>query len=129
DQKLADRTGAANALGVGHLRPADAGVALPLGDPPGGGQDLLVPAETPLQEVGPPPQREVRRVPPVHLEVVLAEPTVAYEPRLLRRHRAGRVQRRQVLRQHDATLQLTPARVAALREVNRPAALPKLFPV
>ena len=39
-------------------------------------QDALVPGEAALEQLGAVPQREMRRVPPVHLEVRLPEPAV-----------------------------------------------------
>ena len=61
----------------------------------------------------------MRRVPPVHLEVELALPAVEREARLLRREAARALDGGEVLREHDAPLQLAPARVAAPREIDR----------
>ena len=74
------------------------------------------------------PQCPVRAVPPVHLHVKLAMPTVVDEPGLLRRERARLIGAQQVLREDDPSLQLTPARVLALGQIDRAAGQPVLPP-
>jgi len=60
----------------------------------GPSQDRVVVAEAPLEQRQAAPQRELRRVPPVHLEVELALPAVERQPRLLRRIAPGNTGRR-----------------------------------
>ena len=68
------------------------------------------------------------RVPPVHFQVELAEPTVLHEACFLRRHRARALDGRQILREHDPPFQFLPARVLAFREVHGAAAEPEFRP-
>ena len=112
-----------------HLRPAGPGVALAPRGLPRTREDVRVVPEAPLQEREAPPEGEVRGVPPVHLEVELAFPAVEGEPGLLRRVAAGALDRGEVLGEHDASLQLAPAGIAAPREVDRPAGRPEAVPV
>ena len=75
------------------------------------------------------PEREVRRVPPDHLGVVLAVPRAAGEAALLRRHVSRHLHRGQVLRQHHAFLELRRQRVRAPRQVESGGAPPEARPV
>ena len=129
DEERADARRRLRAARVGHLRPAGARVALARGGGARPRQDPVVVAEAPLQQRQPAPQREVRGVPPVHLEVELAVPAVEGEPGLLRRVAAGALDGREVLRQDDAPLELAPARVAAHGEVDGAARGPEAIPV
>ncbi|MEV4285691.1 hypothetical protein AB0K40_09305 [Nonomuraea bangladeshensis] len=64
----------------------------------------------------------------MHLQVELAVPGVGGQAGLLRRGGAGAVDRREVLRQHDAAFQLGRSRVGAAREVDGGAGGPELPP-
>ena len=129
DQQRADRRGRVAALRPHHLGPARTLVALAPRLRKRHGQDLPIPEHAFPEQRGPSPQREMRGVPPVHLEVELAVPTVAGEPGLLRRPRAGALDRGQVLRQHHAPLELLRARVLAALQIDGGAALPEAAPV
>ncbi len=63
-------------------------------------------------------------VPQVHLGVELAVPAVREEAFLLRRPLTGGVHRGEVLRQHDAPLELRRARIGAPREIDHAAVVP-----
>ena len=104
--------------------------AIPLlaGPPPRRLPDRPVPGEAALQQAGPPPQREVAGVPVVHFEVELAVPAVAREAGLLRRKRPRALDRREVLREHDAPFQLGGAQVPAPGQLEAAALLPEPLP-
>src|SRR5439155_20861655 len=125
----ADRTVLIGARWVGHLWPTRAGVALLPGALARGGEDAVVIAETALQQLGPAPQWKMRGVPPVHLQMEFAIPTVAGQAGLGGRQGAGAVDRREVLREDDAAFQFFPARVLAGGKVDGPAVQPKLLSV
>jgi len=69
------------------------------------------------------------RMPPVHLQMKLAEPARTGQPCLLRRILLHRLNRRQVLRQNNPPLKLFPPGIAAARQINRPAGSPEALPV
>ena len=129
DEERADARRRLRAAGARHLRPPGAGVALAPGGPARTGKDALVVPEAALEQREAPPEREVRRVPPVHLQVELALPAVEREPGLLRRIAPGTLDRGEVLGQHDPPLQLAPAGLAASREVDRAPGRPEAIPV
>jgi hypothetical protein len=64
----------------------------------------------------------------MHLEMEFSVPAVGEQPFFLRRQAAGAVHGREVLRHHDATLQLFRARILAAREIHHAALHPELFP-
>src|SRR3954452_25170633 len=97
DEKAADPRRTAAPIGPNHLRPPRAAIALSRCVSPSFRQDLSIPWQAALEQFGAAPQREVRGVPPVHLEVRLAVPAVERLARLLRRHRAGALDRGQIL--------------------------------
>ena len=129
DEERADRRGRFGAGRAGHLRPAGAGVALPLGGRFGLGQDALVVVEAALEHRPAIPEGEVDRVPPVHFEVELAFPTVVGEAGFLRREVARALDRGEILREDDAPFELAPARVAAAGEIDRAAGAPEVVPM
>ncbi len=129
DQKHANRARTVPAIGRCHLRPASTLVALKLGGSSGRRENQLVPRQAALQQLRPVPQGEMNRVPPMHLQVEFAEPTVMNQPRLLRWHRAGAINRRKVLREHNPALQFRSAGIGAFGKINRPSACPELPPV
>ena len=53
-------------------------------------------------------------MPPVHLQMKLAEPAVAGQPCLLRRQRTTALNPREILREDDAAFQFLPAGILAL---------------
>ena len=87
-----------------------------------------VPRQVLFQQLRPPPQRKVRRVPPDHLRVMLAEPGVGRQPAFLRRRFSDKLDPRQILRQHHPPLQLEGPRIRARGKINSPSAFPKLRP-
>ena len=129
DQEGTDPRRAVAPVGIDHLRPARAAIALPRGVRARHREDAAIPRQAALEHRGAVPEREVRGVPPVHLEMRLAEPAVERLARLLRRRRAGALDRREVLRQHDAPLELRRTRIGAAREIQRAAVGPEPLPV
>src|SRR5688572_5968531 len=129
DQEYTDAGWAVAPFRTDHLRPARAAIALPRGIRARHGKDAAVPGQTSLEHRGAVPERKVRGVPPVHLEMGLAEPAVEGLPRLLRRDRAGTLDRREILREHDATLELRGTRICAARKIQRAAVGPEPLPV
>ena len=127
DQRVA--AGALAPLGADHLRPTRTAQPALDREPASRRQALAIPLEVPGQQVFPPPQGEVSRVPPDHLGVVLAVPGVAEEPALLRWHVRHRLDGSQVLRQDDAPLQLRRPRIRAAAEIDGSPPLPERRPV
>ena len=60
-------------------------------------QMLLIPDQTPLQQLRMVPQRQIRLMPQVHLQMKLSVPTVTGQTGLLRRYPSGRLNRQQIL--------------------------------
>ena len=89
DKKDTDAARTLSAAGRGHLGPANALVALHFSRGPGRGEDGFVPRQAPFEQFQPVPQGKVNAMPPVHLQVKFAMPTVADQPRFLGRQRAG----------------------------------------
>ena len=99
---------------VGHLHPADAFVALPLGDLSGyGGSCLPVPVEHGGKHFGATPKGEVYGVPPRHFQMWTTEPGVVGQSCFLWRHVVRTVYLCEVLRKHDAAFQFLGAWVGA----------------
>jgi hypothetical protein len=68
-------------------------------------------------------------MPPVHLEMELAVPTVEEQSRLGRWKRAGAVDGGVVLRENDAAFEFGRARIGAIPQIDRGALGPKILPV
>src|SRR5262245_65840755 len=85
DQQRTNGRWAVRAFGANHLGPSRSGVALRPGQVTRRGQNSFIPSQALLQQRRPVPQRELRRMPPVHLKMKLAVPTVDRQPGLLRR--------------------------------------------
>ncbi len=128
-QERPDRARTLPPVGAGLLGPAGSGAALRAGGLAGERLDGGVPGQAAFQQLRASPQREVRRVPPVHLQVEAAAPAVGDQPGLGGWGGAGAVDRREVLRQDDPPLQLGGALVAAAGQVHRPARAPEPGPV
>src|SRR5438067_9986551 len=75
-------------FGSNHLRPARAAISLRLRAITGAGKDRLIPTKTLFQQRQTIPKSKVRGVPPMHLQMKLAVPTIASESGFLRRHRS-----------------------------------------
>ena len=115
--------------GIGHLHPANALEALSLGNLAGFGVGHgVVPLEHLLYGLRAIPKSEVDHVPPGHLQMRAAEPSVVGEACFLWRQVVGAVHLRQVLREHHTALQFLGTRVGALREVYDAAFLPPAVP-
>src|SRR5690606_40342673 len=94
DEEGADGRWALPAVVGDHFGPAGALIPLAPCRLPGFFENRTIPPHTPLKELFPPPQRKLRRMPPVHLQVKLAVPAVAREPRLRRRQKPCALDRR-----------------------------------
>src|ERR1043165_760122 len=129
DQKRADGRRTVASLWSDHLGPTRAHVALLSGQFTRARQNRLIPAETSFEQRQTIPQSEVRSMPPMHLQMKLAVPTVDSQPCLLRRFRPGALNGREVLRENDAPLQFSRAMVAARGQLDCAALCPKASPV
>src|SRR2546422_2299196 len=88
NQQRADRRRTVVTFWPNHLWPARSSIALRRGEFARGGKNRSVPTKTSLQQRQAIPQGEVRRVPPMHLQMGFAVPTVDRQSRFLRWHRA-----------------------------------------
>src|SRR2546421_11565424 len=129
NQQWPNRRGTIATFGSDHLWPAGAAIALRFCAFPRGRKNRGVPGETFFQQRHTIPNGEMRGVPPVHFQVKLAIPTVAGESALLRRHRAGTLNRSWVLREDDATLEFRCPLIAAVRKIDRATLAPKSGPM
>src|SRR5262245_6421313 len=68
-------------------------------------------------------------MPPMHLEMKLAVPTVDRKSRLLRRSATRTLNRRQILRKYDASFQFNCAWILTLGQLDRATVIPKARPV
>src|ERR1051325_1993007 len=113
DEEWANRRRRIVAVRIRHLRPARAGVTLSFRQRLGFRQNSVVVREAAFEHWQAVPQREMRRVPPVHLQMEFSLPRIVSEPGFLRRIDAGALDRGEVLREHDATFEFMPARILA----------------
>src|SRR4051794_15550139 len=104
-----DRARALSTFGPHHLGPPGAPRAERTGPLTGARQVLVIPAHAAFQQLGVAPDREMRGMPEVHLEMELTVPAVREQPLFLRREAAGGVDGRQIAREHDTALELVRA--------------------
>jgi hypothetical protein len=90
---------------------------------------VLIPGQTAFEQLSATPQRKMRRVPGMHLQMKLAVPAVGEQPFFLGWQRAGRVQRHEILRQDDTSLQLSRPWIGAAGEIDHAAPRPVALPV
>src|SRR2546421_10491711 len=88
NQQWPNRRRTVATFGSDHLGPTRAAIPLRLRAVTGTGKDRLIPTETLFQQRQTLPKSKVCGVPPVHLQMELAIPTVASESGFLRRHRS-----------------------------------------
>src|SRR5205807_9639449 len=129
NQQRADRRRTVVTSWPNHLWPARSSIALRPSEFARGGKNRSVPTKTPLQQRQAIPQGEVRRVPPMHLQMEFAVPTIDHQSRFLRRHRTRAVNGGEVLRKHHAPFEFRSARVATIGEIDGAAFAPKSLPM
>ena len=74
------------------------------------------------------PLVKLRGVPEIHFRVVLPIPAQVGEPALGWRHAPGIIHPHEILREHDAALQLRGARIGAAGEIDHAALRPVIMP-
>src|SRR6185369_6600995 len=112
-----------------HLGPTSTAISLRAGQLGRARKYRFIPAQASLKQRQTVPQGKVSRVPPVHFQMKLAVPTVNGQSGFLWRHTAGTLNRGEVLRQHDSSLELDGALVFTISKFDRSTVRPEAFPV
>src|SRR5215510_504205 len=129
NQQRANGRGTVSPFRSNHLGPAGAPVSLSAGTFSRAVKYLSVPVKTSFQQRQSIPKREMRCVPPMHLQMKLAVPAIDRETGLLRRRRARALNGRQVLRKDYPPLELLGSGVATIRKIDGASGAPKSLPM